>query len=155
MLGKEIRMGRLFDPTRKRAVVIAYAHGALMGPVPGIVTLQDQQRKIVEFTKGGASSVLMMAPYAKLCAHLFAGSGKPSLGLCLEWSNMWRPETLLGYSEQSGCTANVLSVEEALQLGADYVHTYLFVGAGDPAKEAREIQRNAEIVRECNRYGLP
>lgn len=155
MLGKDIRLARVFDPVKKRAVAIAYAHGALFGPVPGIVTLQEHHRKIVEFTKGGASSVLMMAPYATLCGDLFVGPGKPSLGLCLEWSNMWRPDTLLGYSDQSGSTVNVLTVEEALQLGADYVHTYLFIGASDAAKEAREIQRNAKIVRDCNRYGIP
>ncbi len=155
MLGKDIRMARVLDPIKKRAVVIAYAHGALMGPTPGIVTLEENRHKIVEFTRGGASSVLMMAAYAKLCGDLFVGPGKPSLGLCLEWSNMWRPETLLGYRNQSGFTVNVLTVEEAVHLGADYVHTYLFLGAGDAAKEAREIQRNAEIVRECNRYGMP
>jgi len=155
MLGKDIRMARVFDPTKERAVVIAYAHGALLGPVPGIATLGEHYRKIVEFTRGGANSVLIMATYAKLCGNLFTGPDKPSLGICLEWSNMWRPDTLLGYANNSGFTVNVLDVEEAVQLGADFVHTYLFLGAADAAREAREIERNAEIVRECNRYGMP
>ena len=45
--------------------------------------------------------------------------------------------------------------EEALRHGADAVLTYLVVGTGDTDFEAREIARNAEVARECERVGIP
>ena len=45
--------------------------------------------------------------------------------------------------------------EDAMRCGADAVVTYLAVGTGDTAFEAKEIARNAEVARECERIGMP
>jgi DhnA family fructose-bisphosphate aldolase class Ia len=39
--------------------------------------------------------------------------------------------------------------------GADAVITYLAVGTGDADFETKEIARNAEVARECERIGMP
>ena len=39
--------------------------------------------------------------------------------------------------------------------GADAVLTYLIVGTGDAEFEMKEITRNAEVARECERVGIP
>ena len=45
--------------------------------------------------------------------------------------------------------------EDALRHGADAVLTYLVVGTGDAEFEMKEITRNAEVARECERVGIP
>src|ERR1019366_9197079 len=45
--------------------------------------------------------------------------------------------------------------DDALRNGADAVLTYLFVGTGDWEFEGKEIARNAEVARECERLGIP
>jgi fructose-bisphosphate aldolase, class I len=42
-----------------------------------------------------------------------------------------------------------------LREGADAVLTYLMVGTDDTDFEAKEVERNAEAARECERIGIP
>jgi len=42
-----------------------------------------------------------------------------------------------------------------MRCGADAVVTYLTVGTGDTDFEAKEVARNAEVARECERIGMP
>jgi 2-amino-4,5-dihydroxy-6-oxo-7-(phosphonooxy)heptanoate synthase len=45
--------------------------------------------------------------------------------------------------------------EDAMRNGADAVLTYLAVGTGDSDFETKEVARNAEVARECERIGMP
>ena len=42
--GKKIRMGRLFNQRSGRSLIVAYSHGILMGPRPGMKTLEEMRR---------------------------------------------------------------------------------------------------------------
>ena len=70
----------------------------------------------------------------------------------VDWTNQWRDPSMLGFDE--GRTAALAMVEDAVRWGADAVLTYMFVGLDDPAAEANEIRRNAEINRSCERLGI-
>ena len=43
----------------------------------------------------------------------------------------------------------------AMAHGADAVLTYMVVGTGDVDFETKEIARNAQLARECERLGIP
>jgi DhnA family fructose-bisphosphate aldolase class Ia len=45
--------------------------------------------------------------------------------------------------------------EDALRRGADAVITFLIVGTGDAEFEKKEMARNAEVARQCERLGMP
>ena len=41
--GKQIRMGRLMRQPSGRTIIVAYSHGLLLGPQPGLRTLEDMR----------------------------------------------------------------------------------------------------------------
>jgi DhnA family fructose-bisphosphate aldolase class Ia len=47
------------------------------------------------------------------------------------------------------------NAEDAMRHGADAVLTYMVVGTGDVDFEMKEIARNAQLARECERLGIP
>jgi fructose-bisphosphate aldolase, class I len=58
-----------------------------------------------------------------------------------------------GSGHLRGCL--VARPEDAMRNGADAVLTYLAVGTGDADFETKEVARNAEVARECERIGMP
>ncbi len=62
---------------------------------------------------------------------------------------------MLSQEKATRCGRACASPEEALHYGADAVLTYLVVGTGDADFESKEIARNAEVARECERIGIP
>lgn len=147
--GKKIRLGRLFRPSSGRAIVVAYSHGLLMGPMEGMITLEEMRWRASALR---AAEGLMVSP--GMLGHLeevFVGPDAPALVLHLDWQNFSR--RVLAYPE--GVSVALATVEEALAAGASAVMTYMFVGHADPHDEREEIERNARIARECERLGLP
>jgi DhnA family fructose-bisphosphate aldolase class Ia len=71
----------------------------------------------------------------------------------LDWTTVW---SAFGQNGSGELHSTLLArPEEALRCGADAVLTYLVVGTGDADFEMKEISRNAEIARECERVGIP
>lgn len=146
--GKLLRLNRILDPRTKRGVIVAFDHGLMLGPIPGLTPSRDRLRQFVE---GGADAILMSPGMLRACADLLAGTGVGII-VRLDWTNMWRAPDLLGFAE--GRTCALAAVEDAVRWGADAVLTYLFVGLDDPAAEAEEVRRNAEVNRACERLGM-
>ncbi len=147
--GKKLRLGKLFRPSSGRAIVVAYSHGLLMGPVEGMVTLEEM-RQTARALRGAEG--LMVSP--GMVSHLeevFIGPDAPALVVHLDWQNFSRG--ILPYPE--GVSVALASIEQVLAAGASAVMTYMFVGHADPHDEQAEIARNAAISRECERLGLP
>ena len=77
----------------------------------------------------------------------------PGIVARIDWTTLW--------NEHDGGASNELQSrlvarpEDAMRCGADAVVTYLAVGTGDSGFEAKEIARNAEVARECERIGMP
>jgi class I fructose-bisphosphate aldolase len=148
--GKQIRLNRVFNAKAKKAVIVAYDHGLMLGPSKAVL---NPGSMIQQLTEGGADAFLISPGLLKQCLHDFLVSNPPGIVLRLDWSNMWRSKDLLGFEE--GRTRLLAQVEDAMKLGADAVLSYLFIGSEDPDVEAWEIEKNSLIARECEQLGMP
>lgn len=146
--GKKIRMGRLFDQASGRALIVAYSHGVLMGPRPGMRSLQEMQRLAAAMQN--ADGLMVTPGMLPALEAAFIGRDHPSLILHLDYQNFSR--TILPYSQ--GATAALAEIEEVVAAGADAVMTYLYLGYDDPQHEKMEIERNARTARLCEKWGL-
>ena len=144
-----MRLNRLFSHPSGRAVIVAWAHAPLMGPVEG-----TGRRSIETLGRalGAADGLLLSRSMLPGARDLLSRRDRPTVFLLQQWQSVSRPRELLGYEE--GATAPLLSVEEAARWGADGVMTYLYVGWNDPEREAREVRTVTETSRACGELGL-
>lgn len=150
-LGKRIRLGRILNRQSGRAIIVAYAHGVLIGPQPGMMSAAEIDA--VSQKLAGADAVMVTPGMLRYCADLFAQNGAPALMMLLDWQSVSRDrETQLGYEE--GASTLMGSVERAVASGVDGVMTYLYLGYRDPEQEAREIAKNVAVKEACERFGL-
>jgi class I fructose-bisphosphate aldolase len=146
--GKKIRLGRLFDQESHKALIVAYSHGVLMGPRPGMKSLPEMSRISLEL---GRADGLMVAPgLVTPLEQAFVGRDRPSLIVHLDYQSFSRD--VLPYGE--GATVEMAQIEDVIAAGADGVMTYLYLGFEDPEREKLEISRNARIARSCERWGV-
>jgi fructose-bisphosphate aldolase, class I len=146
--GKLVRLNRILNSQTQKGVLVAYDHGLMLGPIPGLGPTHERLR---EFVEGGADAILISPGMLRASADFLVGT-RLGLVLRLDWTNMWRASELLGFQE--GRTCPIAAVEDAIRWGADAVLTYLFVGLNDAAAEAEEVRRNAEVNRACERFGM-
>lgn len=146
--GKKIRLGRILDPATGRGIVIAYSHSLILGPQPGMETVDDISGTLDACQ---AANAIMVPPgFVDRFAEGFVGPGRPSLVVHLDWTSFSRsvlPHDLGGQTP-------VASIESVAAAGGEAVMTYLLLGYDDSERDAAEIRRNAEIARECDRLGL-
>ena len=146
--GKKIRMGRLFSQRSGKSLIVAYSHGVLMGPQPGMRNLAEMKRltQAVHLADG-----LMVAPgLLPALEDAFIGRDRPSLVVHFDYQSFSR--SILPYRE--GASVALATVEDVVAAGGDAIMTYLYVGHADPEREKMEIERNARIARACERWGL-
>lgn len=147
-VGKTIRLGRVIDPATSRGVVIAYSHSFILGPQKG-----TESTARVEYTLAQCESAnAIMLPPGLISRHAaaFAGPSKPGLVVHLDWTNF--SQKVFPYDQ--GAQVDVATIAEVVASGADAVMTYLLLGYDDPERDAAEIQRNARIARECEKWGV-
>jgi len=121
-----------------------------MGSQPGM-----RNRKEIERTAGQlseADAVMVTPGILRYCIDLFARRDAPTLMMLLDWQNISRDASQLGYKE--GAATLLGSLERAAASGVDGVMTYLYLGYEDPKQEAEEIRRNVEVREACERLGL-
>ena len=136
---KALRLGRIFAADQK-TVLIALDHGSAgFFPLGG---LQDPGRLLPEVIANGADAILTSPGIARLCAHQFGRvglvlriDGGPSAHT-LEWERI----------------KLVLSIEDALRLGADAVIMMGIVGAPG---ETETLSNLWHVAAECHAWGLP
>jgi len=146
--GKKIRMGRLFNQQSGKAIVVAYSHGLLMGPRPGMLTLDEMRRTAHALRE--ADGLLIAPGMVRYLEDAFVGKDRPSLFIHMDYESFDRPA--LPYAE--GATVDLATIEEVVATGADGILTYLFIGYADPEREKMEIARNARLARACERWGV-
>jgi class I fructose-bisphosphate aldolase len=145
--GKKIRLGRLFDSTSKRCLIVAYSHGVLMGPQPGMRSLQEMQRVSQGVRRAQG---LMVAPgMVSALEDAFIGKDRPSLIVQIDFQSFSRHT--LEYTEAAA--TGMAQIEEVVAAGADGVMSYLYLGHQDPEREKMEIARNSRFARACERWG--
>ncbi|MGX7417407.1 class I fructose-bisphosphate aldolase [Carnobacterium gallinarum] len=149
-VGKELRISRFLNPKSQRTVMVAYAHGILLGPIKGMETNEEIKKQTETLRKSDA--ILMPMGFLPYCQPLFEGKDAPEMIALYDWQSVSRPSQHLGYNE--GSIEPVTSIERVLASGATGVMTYLFIGFDDPEMEAKEMRRNYEVNELCQKYGL-
>ena len=146
--GKKIRLGRLFDEKNHKTLIVAYSHGVLMGPRPGMQSIEEMKRMSLNLSRANG---LMVAPgLVTPLEEAFVGRQRPSLIVHLDYQSFSRD--IMPYSE--GATVEMAQIEEVVAAGADGVMTYLYMGYEDPEREKMEIARNAHLARACEKWGI-
>ncbi|ODS36870.1 fructose-bisphosphate aldolase [Candidatus Altiarchaeales archaeon WOR_SM1_SCG] len=139
MIGKKIRLERIFNRKSKKTVIVPMDHGVSMGPIDG---LQNMEKTINDIALGGANAVLL---HKGIVTAGHRGYGK-DIGLIIHLSG----GTPLGPEPNNRIL--VTTVKEAVRIGADAVSVHINIGAGN---ESEMLQDLGMIAEECNEYGMP
>jgi len=111
-------------------------HGVTVGPVTGLVNMQEIINKLL---RGGVDAVVLHRGVAK---HVDTGNA----GLIVHLSGI----TKLGPDPNN--KVQVCSVEEAVRIGADAVSVHVNVGA---EQEDKMLVKLGRVADGCDRYGVP
>jgi len=133
--GKKRRLKRIFRDD-ERTVIVPMDHGVTVGPVTGLVKMQEIVNRLLQ---GGVDAVVLHRGVAK---HVDTGNA----GLIVHLSGITR----LGPDPDN--KVQVCSVEEAVRIGADAVSVHVNVGAQQEDKMLADLGRVAD---DCDRYGVP
>jgi class I fructose-bisphosphate aldolase len=148
--GKKIRLNHVLGGVEHRALVVAFDHALVLGPIPGT---EDPLGKIRQFAQANVDALLLNLGLIRQLANSTIPGPIPALIARLDWTTVW---SAVGQNGSGALHSSLLAhPEEALRHGADAVLTYLIVGTGDAEFEMKEIARNAEVARECERVGIP
>ena len=139
MIGKKIRLERIFNRNTGRTVIAPMDHGVSSGPIKGIINIDDT---VEEISQGGADAILM---HKGIVQRGHRGYGK-DIGLIVHLS----ASTSLAPDPNNKVT--VTSVEKAIQLGADAVSVHVNLGS---ATESEMLQELGEIAETCDYWGIP
>lgn len=147
--GKRIRLNRILRPERG-ALVVAFDHAIILGPIPGTV---DPARQLRLFVEAKADAILLNLGCIRYFADALASGQVPGLIARLDWTTALSETAKT--SPQGFQTCLVAHPTDALQSGADAVVTFLVVGSGDSEFEKKEVRRVGQLARECERLGMP
>lgn len=123
----------------RRTIIVPMDHGVTLGPIPGLLDMADMVNKVAE---GGANAVLGHIGLP-LYGHRKYGR---DIGLILH---------LMGSSVLSPDPNNkvmVMTVEEALVIGADAVSVHINIGAESDPEMLKVL---GDVSRQCIRWGMP
>ena len=148
--GKDIRLRRIL-PWDRRALVIAFDHPVVHGPIPGT---DNPTAQIARFIEGKADAILLNLGSFRYLADA-AKSDYPLPGLIarLDWTTALGTPAINPAMTFHSCLVG--HPEDAVRVGADAVITFLVIGSGDGDFEKEEIRRVGAIARECEQVGVP
>ncbi|MGC2478150.1 MAG: hypothetical protein WA485_27675 [Candidatus Sulfotelmatobacter sp.] len=147
--GKQIRLRRILRHNRG-ALVVAFDHPLILGPIPGTTDPAAQIRRLVD---AKADAVLLNLGNIRHFVDAVSSGFPPGLIARLDWTTAFNDAVTASPNGFQTCL--VAHPEDALRAGADAVITFLFVGSGDADFEKKEIQRVGSLARECERMGMP
>lgn len=137
LLGREIRLKRLFSHPSGRIVVVAIDHAIGWGVIPGIEIIQDTLDLIVD---SNPQAVTLVKGIANNCFQKHAGK----IALILK-STSFSPY-------HPFFDASIASIEEAIRLGADAIAVGVTIGSND---QASLISNLARITEKAEINGMP
>lgn len=139
--GKEMRLGRLFNPKSGRMVLVTMDHGICINPMKEISNPGAIVRQAVE---GGADAILLTPGIARVTYKELVGSNT-SLMLRIDGT-----ATSIGPDLTNDKL--IYSVEGALRMGADAVATFGVIGV---PREAQLSHKIGQVVEDCEILGIP
>jgi len=143
--GTEIRLARLFDGG-SNAVIAAIDHGLYNGPRPGFEDLSAIVGRLA-----GADAILIAPGPARQVAPVFSRRGAPAMIVRLNWGTQYA--TQWGYHESRSVA--MVSVADAISLGADIVLVGMSIKTGSEAVDAENVEMVARCVAEARHAGVP
>ncbi len=146
--GTSARLSRILNPQTGCGIVVAVDHGLFMGPTPGV---EDARATIARVADGGPDAIQVSPGIARAAQAFFLGRGAPALVLRVDASNTWRAVA----KPSMPYRVPVATVEDALQLDADAVVTFLFTGYPDDRDEGANLRAVGELASACRRWGVP
>ena len=139
MIGKEIRLERIFDRDSGKAVIIPMDHGVSSGPILGIANMKNIMTQVAD---GGANAVLV---HKGVVARGHKKSG-PDMGLIVHLSGS------TSLSPDPNAKTLVCTVEEAIELGADAVSVHVNIGNGHEKEMLTDL---GNVAHTASRWGMP
>ncbi|HID17662.1 TPA: fructose-bisphosphate aldolase [Candidatus Bathyarchaeota archaeon] len=142
LVGKSIRLGRIFNRRTGKTVVVTMDHGVDLGPLEG---LEDPGGTLSKILSGERKpDAVLMNPsmirlnYAKLI-------GEVGIIARLDGTATIMGPDITNYRLFS-------SVEDATRMGADAVATMAFIGVQRESENSEKIGR---ISQDCEKWGMP
>jgi len=148
--GKMIRLRRVLGNPDRRALIVAFDHALVLGPIPGT---EDPLEKIRAFAQAEVDGILLNLGLIRQLTASPIDFSLPPIIARIDWTTVWAVMRDGGKGELRSTL--LARPEDALRQGADAVLTYMVVGTGDADFEATEVARTAEVARECERVGIP
>jgi predicted phospho-2-dehydro-3-deoxyheptonate aldolase len=133
--GKKRRLKRIFRDDN-RTVIVPMDHGVTIGPVTGIIDMQDIVNKLL---LGGVDAVLVNRGIAK---NVDTGNAGLIVHLCGSTKHCPDPNSKV----------QICSVEDAVRLGADAISVHINIGA---KQEDRMLATLGNVACKCDDYGMP
>jgi DhnA family fructose-bisphosphate aldolase class Ia len=148
--GKKLRLSRVLGGLGHRALVVAFDHALVLGPIPGT---EDSMAQMRRFAEARVDALLLNLGLIRQFAEAGLAGSLPSVIARIDWTSVWAAVDGDGECDLRSCL--LARPEHALRHGADAVLTYMVVGTGDADFESKEIARTAEVARECEQIGIP
>ena len=133
--GKKRRLRRLFE-SDNRTVIVPMDHGVTIGPVKGLVNMQNIVDKLLD---GGVDAFVINRGIAKS-----VDTGNAGLFVHLSGITVHCPDP--------NNKVQVCSVADAVRLGADAVSVHINMGA---KQEAHMLSTMGKVACECDDFGMP
>ena len=134
-IGKKRLLKRIFRGDNL-TVIVPMDHGVTVGPVRGLVDMQEIVDKLLQ---GGVDAVILNRGVAKN-----VDTGNASLIVHLSGITKHCPDP--------NNKVQICSVGDAVRLGADAVSVHINVGA---KQEDRMLATMGNVAAECDKYGMP
>ena len=148
--GKKLRLKRILGRPDRRALVVAFDHAMVLGPIPGT---ENPVAQIRRFAEAEVDAILLNLGLIRQFGESSCSVDIPPFIARIDWSTVW---AVLRDGGKGELYSSLLArPEEALRHGADAVLTYMVVGTGDAQFESKEVARTADVARECERVGIP
>lgn len=139
MIGKQIRLERIMNRNTRKTVIVPLDHGVTVGPIPGLINMEDTVNKIAE---GGANAVVM---HNGMVTKGHRRQGR-DIGLIVHLSGS------TSLSPDPNRKVIVCDVQQAIRLGADAVSIHVNIGANTEDEMLRDF---GKINRDCMEWGYP
>ena len=140
LLGKLMRLNRLFNQPSGKLLTVALDHGIAYGYAELPPGLESVSRILPDIMAGMPDALVVQKGTALHCLAPFAGQIP------------WMMQTAIFAPHAPGVDYQIAFVEEAITLGADAIAMTISVGDDD---QGREITMLAQLVREALPFGLP
>ncbi|MFX1294828.1 MAG: 2-amino-3,7-dideoxy-D-threo-hept-6-ulosonate synthase [Promethearchaeota archaeon] len=135
MRGKDVRLSRILD--KGKALIIPMDHGITIGPVKGIIDINNTIQKVVH---GGATAILLHKGIFRILKEI------PNCGMILHLSASTK------LSDTPNWKVIVGSIEETVRLGVDAISIHVNLGS---KYDAQMLEYFGKISDACDKWQIP